>query len=81
MENIQDIIKRAAERYDLKYNEKGITPIVKGGYVMNNCFDCKAIKDCNCGEAILTLKAYLSTGLYQQIKDIIITQFDCEYHE
>jgi len=24
MKNIQDIIKRVAERYDLKYNEKGV---------------------------------------------------------
>lgn len=29
MKNIQDIIKKAAERYDLNYNENGTVPIVK----------------------------------------------------
>ena len=48
---------------------------------MNNCFNCKAMKECICGEVILTLNANLSYKLYQQIKDDIILQFNCEHFE
>jgi len=48
---------------------------------MKNCFDCKVMKECDCGEAILMLEEYLPYGVYDQIKDVIMSQFNCEYHE
>ena len=48
---------------------------------MNNCYDCDCIDECACGKKIIELKEYLPDGIYQQIKDIIIVQFECEYYE
>ena len=48
---------------------------------MKNCFNCKIVKECDCGKMILELKEYLPNGIYNQIKDIIIMQLDCEYYE
>ena len=47
----------------------------------NNCKNCKVSNECECWEKISRLKNYLPLELYEQIEDIIIMQFDCEYYE
>jgi len=48
---------------------------------VNNCYNCKINEECDCGKMICGLEEYLSFGLYEQIKDIIIMQFNCEFYE
>jgi hypothetical protein len=48
---------------------------------MRNCYSCDASEECECGQMLINLKEYLPIGLYAQIEDIIVMQFDCEYHE